>query len=178
MKMCSCKQLWKGFCEFLETVDSENISTLQFITDLISWLKSNRKAFPVEVWDSYRLDQFMSMELERYDVEFNEGNVHATVVRLHNQYPSSKDNIAMYIRDVLWDCIIYKTDVTCPNCEGADLSTMISVESGETVFTCDLCYWSQDEQGYKCSGKFNLRFAEKEDIKKLKLKEYTFLKLR
>ncbi len=161
----SHKQLWEQFCEFLDTIESQNTSTTQFIANLINWLISNKKHFPAASWSDYGLEQLTSVDSTNYCIEFTEESVQSTIARLYKYSPSSKDGITMNIRDILWDCMVHKTDIECPNCRDDNLRLMVNI-SREAILVCDLCCWGQDIDGKKYTDEFHLQIANKEDLKK------------
>jgi len=165
--MSSHKQLWDTFTTFLRSIELKNTSTVQFVSCLIGWLLSNRRAFPEESWNLYGLDQLTSIDCDRYEVEFTEESLHSTISRLVKQSPSSKDSITMIIRDVLWDCIVHKSEVECPNCGDDDLRVLVDSESREIVLACDICSWSQSKNGNKYVGDKKLRIAERSELDNL-----------
>lgn len=170
--MAPADRLWNSFCSMLEKIDTSVTDEERFYTHIVNWLSENKKLFDVGTWNIYKLDYYFDLKLSLYRVDCMECSVEETISRLINLSNltdfkvGKKSSILMFIRDILWDMVAFKTQTPCPNCQNDDLRALIEPNSNEMILSCDKCCWSQSIYGDKWSGTKLLIPANKEQISK------------
>ncbi|GAA5042340.1 hypothetical protein GCM10011506_44280 [Marivirga lumbricoides] len=69
-------------------------------------------------------------------------------VDLLNRPPLTYDRAVIKVRDVLWELLVFKSDILCPCCGDDNLRVMVNNDN-ILIFTCDLCGCILNESGKK-----------------------------
>jgi hypothetical protein len=158
----------------LNELDVKNLTKQEFYTALVEWLRCHQKDFQKKtrknlkenLWTSFGLDEYVSLDPLLYRVESAEDSVQEHVDAFNNWQPHSQESIAMVVRGILWDMVAFKTETQCPNCKDDDLRALFDPDTEEIILSCDLCCWAQSRYGKKWSGSHNLVPANKDQLDK------------
>lgn len=143
------KNMWNNLVRELES-DKEILTRDDFYRFMLQWVENN-------LYDS--INKRLSIVLNHKGVQSSDSKwkIEDEVMRLKNLSPNSKQNIAMILTDILWDYVVTKSSIECPNCGDDELSFLIARRKGndvkeEILLSCDNCGWEQDVTGNKWVG--------------------------
>lgn len=146
------EKVWLDFCQFLSNKAGNDLTKYYFYQLICGWLANNINSFGDELWKLYNFKVYIEYDPSDYPIESSDNRVQNTIDRVCNLKPSSIDAIAMIVRDLLWDMVAYKSDIECPNCGDDDFRVLYDIKHKQIVLSCDLCGWSQFEDGKNWQG--------------------------
>ncbi len=159
--MISCASLWKNFLRELNEFKDKEVSKIDFFNFIVKWLRDNKKGFQKREWESYKLDNYLNYDPSIYKIESSELDIGDCINSWNLTTPSSKITIAMFLRDALWDLIVFKIELECINCGDFCAEIMFDDEEEIIVLSCVQCDYSQDKKGEKWSKHYHLVPANK-----------------
>lgn len=152
--------IWASLMSTLSALNGEATRTVYYRT-IAGWIRDHESDIPGEVWESYGLATLADLCVDEHAIEFSEQEVSADIARLREFEPKSMDNIAMLLRDRLWNMAAFKTDRDCPSCGDDELRVLFDQDSvpPRHVLACDTCGWAQWPDGRKWTGRPTVRPA-------------------
>ena len=112
-----------------------------FLTSLQGWLLGKRSHFGREVWDRYGLEQLATIELSTLPLTLTEWNPSEELRALQRVRPKRLDDLAMQVRDILWNGMVLRASSECPGCHH-DHPRMLENGHSKLVLACDTCGWT------------------------------------
>jgi len=109
--MRTATQHWRDICSMLKNFEELSGSSQDLYSAFCKWLRDNRNHFDKKTWEAYGFDKYISLNPSLYVAEFTEGTVKDNVERFARNKPNSIDTLGMFIRDILWDIIVFKTNI-------------------------------------------------------------------
>ncbi|HLL04479.1 MAG TPA: hypothetical protein VK539_28105 [Myxococcaceae bacterium] len=128
------------------------------------WLLSNLEVFSKEEINSYGLEFWSKISISDFVIDSTEFDASTEVRQLRAVPPSSKDTVAMRVRDLFWNALVPKSDVLCPNCESDDLRILKVENQPQLAYACDICGYAQDKNGHRRSDGGRLIPATKREL--------------
>lgn len=159
------QKLWANFCGYLGD-KKDSLTELLLFQYICEWLINNSKMFSGMVWDDYQFDTYLKYLPSEYVMKLSEERLEQLINRMMLFSPSSLDSMAMMLRNILWDMVAFKSKVMCPNCGDDEMRVLYDVEEGVVILSCDLCCWSQYENGEKWEGSGKLVPSKVSQLKK------------
>jgi hypothetical protein len=132
-----------------ESLNQSNINTVElFAATLQSWLVINRHYFEKATRNLFPiLDFFADADLSEYPVHYASISLGGLQRLVAEITPRKQADVAARLADIIWDLIAYKTTLTCPQCKDDELRVLQDTDTGRLVLACDICLWSQWEDG-------------------------------
>ncbi len=155
------KKLYPTLVPELQSLDSD-VDRLKLLQRLQIWLKGSVHKFSPEIRAAYELDEYAALDLERFPISESSLSPAEEVHQLLALPPQSMDNLAMRLRDVIWQGITVESPIECPICNYLQLRILEDPLTHEVVFACDLCAWAQTENGEEWQQDRYLKPATKE----------------
>ena len=165
--MSSAVKIWKSFCNSVVSKENNIHSNQLLFLTITEWLKKNTRYFKNDEYSIYGLDAMTNVNPHDYPSDFYEESISDTILRIKLFNPTKTDNIAMIIRNILWNIIVYKSSKLCPNCKDDELRVLYDSNIKSVVLACDLCTYTENKDGKKWKGKCILTPAKIEFIKEI-----------
>lgn len=150
--MRTVTQNWRDICSMLKNFEELSGSSQDLYLAFCKWLRENRNHFDKKTWNAYGFDKYINLNPSLYVAEFTEGTVQDNVERFARYKPNSIDTLAMFIRDILWDIIVFKTNIECARCGDDHFRALANPETNEIFLSCDRCTWTQSMSGVRRCG--------------------------
>ncbi len=83
----------------------------------------------------------------RWDVPDSPCVVRSIKSVLERVVPSSVESLLSLLDEILRDLLVFKSSVRCPQCGDDDLRCFYSCDHSVVVLNCDVCDWSEAEEG-------------------------------
>ena len=82
-----------------------------------------------------------------------------------NVFPTRYEQPVLYVRELLWELVAFKSDRNCSRCRNDMLRVLTDREATKVFFSCDLCAYTEDLLGNEVLHHENLFPASKALIK-------------
>lgn len=163
-------KIWQGFNEFLFNCGIEALTKEQLFKIICKWVSNQEINLGSELCELYALNSYIRCNPFEYPIESSDDDVSHMLGRISRFKPSSVDSILMFIRDILWNMIAYKSSIECSNCRDDDFRVLYDEKLNKIVLCCDLCGYSELENGDVWCSDSNLVPA-----KTVQLKNYGYI---
>ena len=146
-------RLWSGLISSLmDCVGSDDKEG--YFQAIAGWTIKHRRDFEPSIWHDYGLEMLANLRPRDYPIALSDQDVSDDIDRLSSMQPTSTDNIAMLLRDRLWNLVTFRSNVECPSCGDEDLRFLFapSATPPSLILTCDQCAWTQFRDGREWDG--------------------------
>lgn len=145
MKLKISEWLYNKWIKFAAEIQvSENIPPIELLQSLLSFsleIGKTENNYIKDLYNTY-LSLFKSYDLKQYNFDIKDLWYSLDEVikfDILEFEPKSDENIMLNIRDIIWNMIVFKSDIDCPICLQDDLRVFIEKTQKEIYFECDNC---------------------------------------
>lgn len=128
----------------LKTVltNMSNEDLYSFTQNLIEFVKQNESKLE-EVSEKRFVDFIKNMNLEEYFIGKTGDNFKGISVGYINKGFKTADDVWRVVSSLIWDLTSFESEVICTHCSSDNLRIFVNTSSGETIFSCETCFYSQ-----------------------------------
>ncbi len=142
--------LWDSLLERSQLL-GQDISKTEYFLMLSQWVLDHSDDIGAEAIKIYGLRRLCELPPDLYAIDHADVDVQGEIAALEHVKPTSRDVLAMILRDQLWDLVAFRSQILCPNCGQEDLRILSTGDCG-LILACDRCIWSQDDHGVQYKG--------------------------
>lgn len=128
----------------LKTVltNMSNEDLYSFTQNLIEFVKENESKLE-EVSEKNFIDFIKNINLEEYFIGKTGDNFKGISMSYANKGFKTTSDVWRVVSSLIWDLISFESAVICPHCSSDNLRIFLNTASGETIFSCETCFYSQ-----------------------------------
>lgn len=151
------KEIWEDFRKVISSIKQDE-ALLSVFTKISKFYLANKEYFSLDLIDSYKIDELVNIDPDDYPILWTEATSESfkNLLLIH---PNKAETILMFVRDKLWEIVVFNADIECPNCScGLGLSTLFDIETKKIVLECIQCGHVQttDKQPYESPNKLSI----------------------
>ncbi len=159
--------LWNHFTEIIS--NAPLVADIAIVSKLRDVLAIYFKVIMEIATKPHLINAFLNNDIDSNIVGTSGINLPKLANTLSIRQIQKPEQIIKAIENIIWDLIVFESDIICPQCKGDKLQCLSEVNSTEIFLSCSSCFWTKKENGNIVHKSDSMIPA---DINKLRLKGY------